>query len=705
MNIRQPSARFTMPIVSLIAVVLVFLLLWNLLSFLLSNGVGLEWFDEALYIQAASHGYESASFYHQFPWEWQTRPLLLAVGGQVDAFRTVGAVILFMSACLLGISLGAFSSSYRDRPMRGALSFNSLLLSAVLGVSSLTYYSGMLRAPSYNWVTIVGLLIALSGLLFYVTELLRAPTPGVGRWRVLSAGLLSASGMVFSVPAKPTTAIFVFAAGFLAVAVGFGLRAGLKWLQISGLAASGTIAALILVRLWPLDAISRLYGALTRPRLSDFNYFKDCSIDSAIGVRGAIENFLCVPETFVLGLAALPVDQFLVFAAAFAMLAIFHFAQDRLQTLRILPGIALLGVGFWVSIAPSFDGLSYVGAQRWALTPEQTTGAILFVIAATYLTSPNPASQFNRNLAIVSATLSMALIVGIRRDLIPELAILPVTVVTLVALLVAVRPSLFWSRTTESVRRLTRQPRRKRPENLPILFAGIGAVSPFVVGFGSSLGAFRIAAIATVFFTFSALVLLSSSRRKTASRVGLATLGVASVVLSTVVLYDGHLKPWGTSSLKSPKVATSLGENLGVLWLDPDTSIVLTKILADSKYAGWTRNTEMVSYSRSGLLIPMLLGAKVVPSLTLSLNWNLQEARDNFEAAEASGYEFDEAWVLTTTHEFASDLDRDNQRSMLELGREIVGLNFPTDYALVSSSGGFQLWKPLVAQPFSGTYD
>ena len=682
---------------TVIGLIVVGVLSWQILERLLSVRAGLEFFDEALYVQAASHGYDSATFYHQFPWAWHTRPFFLLVGSDIGAFRTVGGVVLTIAAFVTGYAAMRFSwRAMRVGEFKSFHRISALFAGLIISISSLTFYSGMLRAPSYNWVSLVGFLIAVGGLLFFLgnTRVIGSSYQSVRQVLEPSAALF-ALGTFFSVPARPTTAFYLLFVAVALSAAAKGWKSALLWTRSAFLALLILTASSMTIGIWPRNALQQLVEAATRPRLSDFNYFSDCSLDNSTGLRGAFETILCVPETFLTNMATQSIFVTMTFSLVVLTLAAQRFKRSVSPTVQISLSSSIIFLGAFIAVAPSFEGTDYVGAQRWALTPEQVTGTLLIWAGALLMARQETWSSPRSWVWILSPLFVVLSLWGIRFDLIPMMLVSVASWGALLGLLLLLRPN-FLARARRGQSKFP----EANPEEGPGLDLGFWVsasvvAGAFVLGFGSSLGAFRIAPIMTVLTIIAAFLAFSGGMTQIAKITGIASIAVASTLVTAVTIYDGFTKPWGIESLVAQNVSTAVTPNSKPLLLDQDSSMIITHLVRDAERGGWTSGTEIVDYTRSGLLIPLILDGGVVPTLTITLNWNLVEAEKNLELASDQGFDFGTAWLATSSHEHMSDQDEINQEKIIEMGQYHTGLRFPEQYVLVAAHGGFEIWRPV----------
>ncbi|MCX7161353.1 MAG: hypothetical protein NT176_20180 [Proteobacteria bacterium] len=111
--------------------------------------------DEAFSIQDALFPDDQLSAV-RFHWI-VTRPLLLAVGGDIYLFRLAGAMMLMAAGALLGSGLSRLAlRGHRNRAV-------SWTLSGLGATLALGHYGFDLRSPGYNWlITLLSVMVAAS---------------------------------------------------------------------------------------------------------------------------------------------------------------------------------------------------------------------------------------------------------------------------------------------------------------------------------------------------------------------------------------------------------------------------------------------------------------------------------------------------------------------------------------------------------------
>lgn len=124
---------------------------------------GLEFTDEGLYLLSANPASSSDSWW--LPFGYITRWFFWIAASDVVAFRQLGlAVLLFVST----ISLFCTLSLSQTRAVMHArqilvLDFGVLIVSSL---SVVAFYSWFIRTPGYDWLALVGALLAVSGAVY-----------------------------------------------------------------------------------------------------------------------------------------------------------------------------------------------------------------------------------------------------------------------------------------------------------------------------------------------------------------------------------------------------------------------------------------------------------------------------------------------------------------------------------------------------------
>lgn len=334
--------------------------LWFLADWVLMTDRGLDLGDESLYLLEAAALQPDASYV--FPFGWHTGPILELVGGDVAAFRAIGAVILGGAGIWVGMSAARLISAARgeiDRYVTAAVAVTGF------GASWLFYFT-LLRAPGYNWVTLVGMGIAVGAALRQWAQQIDPPQQP-NRWAERALVVTIGFGTVFALAAKPTTPIFIgITYGVTAVSiVGFkrATRALMWVIAVSFL----WIPILILIRWWPWNFVEVFWEATQRPLVTDNQ-----------SPPQALVNYLSIPWLAYRdfrGVSALPVGLVSVGLIAIATNLVYPW---RYRKLLLAPFAVVLATTPWLA-ASNLD----VWQQGWERG--NLTVALLMVVAAMLL--------------------------------------------------------------------------------------------------------------------------------------------------------------------------------------------------------------------------------------------------------------------------------------------------------------------------------
>jgi hypothetical protein len=633
-------------------------LLWVALAAILATDRGLDLTDEGLYLLSADAPNRSAAWL--FPWGWHTGPLFSLVGYDIAAFRTLGAVILVLAGGCLGwvavraaVAFGAGGETAVDgRPVHGQAARGGYALPAigliVGALGTLLYYASLLRTPSYNWLNLAGILIAATGL---VELSRRYRTHGGGMDRgTFAVAAVSALGVFLTIPAKPSTAVFLLAAGGCLLLATVGPRAALR---LSGLVAALVIAWLavaLVVGAWPLDFPRVFIRAVETPTLA---------AEQSVG--GALRNILATPGVIINVFAKLRTGAvaaiglgFVALAAAIALRAgsgsvdTANDGRRRLRAVLVAFGLSVVVVAALVIVAVPFPIVGRLARSGAAVSG----GAVSRTLFAPLVLA---------GLFILGGALAAGIALAGRR--------------------IASRRVLAL-----------------------VLFL---AVLPFFFGFGSSNGMFRQAAWAAGILFIAALVPLVGAIRvptgpdERGRRAWLALpmlVVIATGATAWATLADSRALPYRIAPIETQTVRTIVSERGAVLDLDPDLSALVTSLRSQAAAGGFEPGTPLVGIVwRWSATVPYVLGAGVPDPLAITLfgwpgtqdmlQYNLDHGLDGFPIGDA--------WVLAgpTAGLGASALGSiDAAISSLN---EATGRSFPTDYRCVMNAAGIELWRPL----------
>lgn len=386
----------------LIACIVGVILLWNLLRELLASDKGLDLTDEGLYLLAANPPTETASW--GFPFGWHTRPLFQIVNYDIANFRTLGGFLLFVLSGVLGITV----INYLQALDKGVSPKNWLAIkivgSALMGCSSLFYYAGLLRSPSYNWVNLVGILIASIGFTLLLKNFyLEDSKSSKSKIKLLFFSLVFTFGLFYSVPGKPSTTPFMIILTVTCVSILYGFKAGLKWLLGVCFCMAAWLSVALFINLWPTTFISVFSIALANP-----------SLVPAQSIWGSIKNISSIPIAFLGGIISAPPTAFIPWSIGFILIFVSFWIIKNFVLLNVL-GASLVALGslFLIGLPSSFSQ-AYAPQNRWIYTPFVTAilvfiVALLFVLVLSFIKTSSLTKEFNLKFKIVISIFFVAL--------------------------------------------------------------------------------------------------------------------------------------------------------------------------------------------------------------------------------------------------------------------------------------------------------
>lgn len=360
--------------------------LWFLADWILMADRGLDLGDEALYLLAADTRSPTAAFV--FPFGWHTRPIYNLVGGDVAAFRTAGAVVLAGVGLWVGMSAARLIGAARDRADRFVTAG-----AAITGLAgSWLFYFTLLRAPGYNWVTIVGMGIAAGAALRQWARHID-PERNSNVWADRALVAVIGFGTVFTLAAKPTTPIFIGITYAITAVSIVGVKHALRALAWIIAASFLWIPILIIIGWWPWNFIEVFFEAVQRPLVTEQQSPPQALLKLAAIPGLAYQDFR--------GVAAGPVA---LAALAFLALATSTVRRWPRPRLLLIPFIAVL------VITPAFAANTLeIWQQGWERG--NLVVALLMVTAATLLIGlgrwepPQPVTRVQLPIAVASLVL------------------------------------------------------------------------------------------------------------------------------------------------------------------------------------------------------------------------------------------------------------------------------------------------------------
>lgn len=607
---------------------------------------GLDLTDEGSYLLAADPPQSNATW--SFPYGWHTSPLLRAVGHDISRFRNYGAVILVVVSAWLGWSAvtvtGGTASSFarQNSPRSMSRRRHHSWLGAMVGAAgSLLYYAGFLRTPSYNWVNLVGITIAASAQVLLAGRLWKRQQVSFVAWALVITGSF---GLFFTLPAKPSTSIFLVMSGFVFSAWLVGAKRAAIW---SGALLGATIlwvVVAVVAGLWPEDFASVFTRVLERPTPADSQT-----------VIGAISSIVAIPLALVRSLIAADSSPSLVVASGLGALAgvtsIFACLSTsaprwmwRASCIGMLLS-ALLLVGF-----PAL-GLEAMPTNRWAYAPLATSGLLVVGAVAAFVVAQLRSAQ--ESTAPLEGAGRQHLATAADRTQLRKACAIPCFLLLL----------------------------------------------PFFFSFGSSWGAYAQAANATGIFLVAAVALLAIVGSSSVASRAAAVIAVVTFALVTLILYDGFQRPYRNPPISQHDVPVAVGAEGHRLLVDHDLAHLLTELKAEARASGWVRDTPIVGLLwRWSSTIPYFLDARVQDSLMLTIfgySGTVDRARYNLDTSKTD-FPFEQAWVVATSSDVLTDLGHSQVAMVVDALEAATNRHFPADYRCVAQVASFQIWKPAM---------
>jgi hypothetical protein len=685
-------------------------LLWPFLAFILSSDRGIDLTDEGLYLLEADPPSPTAAW--GFPYGWHIGPLFRIVGYDVANFRTLGAVLLVLGSAALGIEslrVGRRLRAAVQVPSHGG-SLNSIqrletATAAITGgLGGLLYYAGLFRTPSYNWLVIFGLVVAVLGLLM----LLQGSEPR-SRTRI-SAVAVTGFGLFLSVPAKPTTPVFFALLSLLLLSRIIGLRAALRYLAGVTAVSVALLGAAVLSGLWPTNFVAVFLRALQLPRIVESHTLAGAFIN----VLRMPEKFLRASPSIVLLIAALAIQRshFRLSSTTARLLLRLVAASAVVAVVVVPPLVRRVYRGEAGVLNPLVRGRDFLPIAHY-YTRAAVWAALLLIAGALFVVLTDPRwreSQKSWMTAALCLPIPLHLAKVVESSLFstsPPRRLfdpgLPAAAFGLVLIAALTRSGHRHDRPRESEPSLPSWP----PGSLPLLAAFITSMS-VVAAFGTANGLNQQIQLSIVFFTSSALLIVGSAGDRSQRAPGLSAVAAGMLVLALIGILDSRGRPYwyASESFATQTVQTPVGHRGAQLKLDPIRSAWLTDLRVTAESAGWRQGTPLygTTVSWGASTIPWHLGARVPESIMPTLH---TESRLRFNLDREDLKDWDQAWILVEVPApTAFQGSAEASVRYADLFSSAVGLRFPDDYVVVwtapADTGWFanvQLWRPVAPDP------
>jgi hypothetical protein len=698
----------------LAAVVVALPLIWAIVTFGLRPDRGLELADEGLYLLEAQPPTPTATW--ATPYGWHTRLLFRLVGYDVAAFRSVGAWLLLVAVVYLALAAVSFGEQRRApnrSPDHAAAAPQAWLTTAMAGIVGVLggwlYYAGMVRTPSYNWLTVLGAVIATIGAL----QLLgrsddRSFDDAHGKHRVTCHlwTFTIAVGLFLSLPAKPTTPAF-FVLLFTPAALRIlGPRRSFRAAVLIAGYALALLGLALATRVWPLSFPEIFLRAVRTP-----------TPYSAQSLGGAVREFALLP---VRAVQAQPLVAALVAVPALRLV------ERRAITISVrwrypILGFALSSSAAWLLLVPSF--LRWAYSQTWTdaffmrdlgTTPIEVyldsvagfrLGLPILLLVSVAILWPGVGVKQKRRAAQLMLLVFAVIAMEPQRSVLfggeGSLRFVSAQVTTSLLLLFG---SLLVGFTTGSRRDgpgdVAEQDDRTIGLGTLPLVAGTLIVLAFATGFGSGHFPYPQASLASALLVAASLVLISGIRDRGTQSYALFSMLPPLVLLGAVVWADNQVHPYRIEPMAEQNVATSVGADGAVLFLDPARHELLNDLERTAGEAGWQPGNRLFGLAAPwSSTIPWHLGATVPDSIMPTLEANPERLAFNLTWWDLEGWQ--DAWILTTPK---TAPDPSLHQTTTAQAREVagaVGRSFPTDYTSVWTSvdptddtSNYELWRP-----------
>lgn len=269
-----------------------------------------------------------------WPYGWNLHYLYKISDYSISDFRIYGFTLLlftnyrFSRKLLQSLKIGM------------AIQFSKLetaLFYSFITSSSLLFYAGFLRSPSYNWLNFVGLIVFLTGTFQLITHLYKPLIPLSNKWFYKFEIAL---GLFIALPAKPSTVGFGLISLCLSILAIKNLRTALQtFLQVILIIFSFIILS-ILTNFWPTTILNQFAQVLRMPPLTPNHTLLGASLDLII-----------TPLKLMKSLAVVPEAKLVLFVFIFSFLNFFRKFRrfDRQYLFFIVFWVALLSLAihFW----------------------------------------------------------------------------------------------------------------------------------------------------------------------------------------------------------------------------------------------------------------------------------------------------------------------------------------------------------------------
>lgn len=294
------------------------------------------------------------------------------LGYNISYFRTLGAIVLVVAGGWLGWSSMVVVSRFRVR--RVGREFWICFMGATIGsVGSLIYYSSLLSTPSYNWLNLVGIIVASAGYLNLCANDLHPI--GLNTRYLWFFSAVTAAGLFISMPAKPSSSLLLYVSG------------GVLLFLHSPLNKAIIMNLKIILCLLILIAISILSGFWQRSAAEIILlYFQKPTLVPGQTPQGAIRGILSLPITYFNQLIHLETGVLTCLVIGVSMIvfgALSALYRWRLASISAFGGLCLVAAsGLFVAQATLGIGTKSVPIHRSCFASLVTGILSVFIASA-----------------------------------------------------------------------------------------------------------------------------------------------------------------------------------------------------------------------------------------------------------------------------------------------------------------------------------
>lgn len=642
-------------------ILIVFLtpILWIATSKLIMADKGIDLTDEGLYILGAAN----ASSAFGTPWNWHIAPLFNLVNKDIADFRTLGAMLIFLSSFSVGAII-FLEPLHLQKKFSKIKIVKSIAVGALLALfSSFYFYSGMQRAPGYNWLAILGLLVTCNGFLLTLTvSYARMLDAEPRNLLCLISKVMTGLGLLVSLPARPALPLLLIALMFLVYLRTFGFTSTRKWFISAFKVYTIMVVIAIFIGLWPVSFLNNFIEGFNLPAF----IYNQTPI-------GALIYLAKTPDIFLGEIVSLSVMTKLVLWIA-VFIVLFSLLWKTTQAILLLGltiwcfGVSLLVGWPWVNSADSIN----LGAASSILT----TGSILLsigILAYTRLSILNQSAEHlvkknsNKVQNKYQATKSSP------------------------------NPNSF--NNNIHGRECDKLSASYRLAKAKLTFL---AIAPFLPGFGASAGIYRQAGLTAGLIVIASLHFFNASLKKFELRQMTSVyflIGAVIINYSLAAKISGERSPFAQESLVEATYRLSMpGESGGYLYVSPAVGSELDLLKSTATKNGWKSNSKLLDVTWCWHpFIPYFLSAQTPKTLILGTTCDpgsLAALKYTLSNAYSSGFT-EGSWLLLSTESAVKRANADEEYSTVKSTLEIIiKKRVESDYIKIAETENYILFAP-----------